>query len=226
MEIHTIKVPEQIEQHLFNSMLEKVSDDTCHTVNKFRRRTDAQNTLTGELLVRWLASKYTGLHNGQIRFARNQFGKPFVIGQYNFHFNLSHSGCWVACAIDNSEVGIDVEEIRQIDFSVAWSFFSSAEYEDLMHRDESERLSYFYELWTLKESYVKAIGKGLSEPLPSFSIQVRDHDIHCTAPHNSTPALFQKWDFLCGYKLAACSFRRAEVTTLYMHHIDDLLANV
>ena len=223
MEIHIIKVPEKIEQHTFDRLLEGVSEDTCVAVKKFRKRSDAQSTLTGEVLVRWLAGKHTGLHNSDIHIARNHFGKPFVNGLYDFYFNISHSGCWVTCAIDNSEVGVDVEEIKQIDFEVAHSFFSSAEYHDLMRCEESQRLPYFYEIWTLKESYVKAIGKGLSEPLPSFSIQVQDHEINCTASSNHPPVFFQKWNFLCGYKLAACSFQPATATTLYLHHFDDLL---
>ena len=223
MEIHIIKVPEKIDQHAFDRMLEGVSDDTCAAVKKLKKRSDAINTLTGEVLVRWLVSKHTGLQNSDIHFGRNPFGKPFVSGLYNFYFNVSHSGCWVACAIDSGEVGVDVEEIRQIDFEVAHAVFSASEYHDLMHREESQRLPYFYEIWTLKESYIKATGKGLSESLPSFSIQLHDQDIHCTASTLHTPLFFQKWDFLCGYKLAACSFQAADVTMLYIHHFDDLL---
>lgn len=226
MEIHTVKIPDQIEGGAWNQMRQVVAEDTYHTVSKFKKKCDAYNTLTGELLVRWLVGRYTGLHNGQIRFERNNFGKPFITGLGNFHFNLSHSGCWVACAIDTSEVGVDVEEIRQIDFGFAQSHFSSSEYDDLMHREESERLPYFYELWTLKESYIKAIGKGLSEPLHSFSIHVHDQKIHCTASDNPTPVFFQKWNFLYGYKLAACSFREAAATTLYIHHFDDLIGSM
>ena len=223
MEIHIVKVPEKIEQHTFDRMLDEVSDDTCVAVKKFRKIRDAQNTLTGEVLVRWLVSKHTGLHNGDIHIARNSFGKPFVSGLYNFYYNVSHSGCWVACAVDSSEVGVDVEEIKEIDFAVAHSVFSTAEYHDLMDREESKRLPYFYELWTLKESYVKAIGKGLSEPLPSFSMQLHNQDIYCTASSTQVPLFFQKWDFLCGYKLAVCSLQLTDVTTLYIHHLDDLL---
>ncbi|HFJ9466115.1 MULTISPECIES: 4'-phosphopantetheinyl transferase family protein [Bacillus cereus group] len=50
-------------------------------------------------------------------------------------------------------------------------FFTKQEYEYLFQiKDHKEKLNYFYQIWTIKESYVKAIGKGLSVPLNSFKI--------------------------------------------------------
>ena len=66
-------------------------------------------------------------------------------------------------------IGVDIEKIQLIDLKVAQRFFSEKEYEDLIAKTSSERIAYFYDLWTLKESLTKTLGIGLTIPLNSFS---------------------------------------------------------
>ncbi len=80
-------------------------------------------------------------------------------------------------------VGVDIEKIRPIDFAIAERFFTASEYRLLMDTAEQERLQLFYTLWTLKESYIKFVGKGLSIPLDSFAIELLTPDqARLTAP--------------------------------------------
>ena len=77
-------------------------------------------------------------------------------------------------------MGIDVEMIKPIDFKIAERFFSRDEYISLINQPEEIKLMYFYMIWTLKESYIKTEGKGLSIPLNSFIIRIEDNDISVT----------------------------------------------
>jgi 4'-phosphopantetheinyl transferase len=97
-----------------------------------------------------------------------------------------------------------VEQIKPIDFAIAKRFFSSTEYDDLMEKEEHERLNYFYDLWTLKESYIKARGKGLSIPLDSFSI--RKHNTTITVTSNRDESwYFIQYPIGPEYKFSVCA---------------------
>ena len=94
-------------------------------------------------------------------------------------FNLSHTHGLVACAITSgSDVGVDVESIgRDVTDGVAERFFSERENADLRQcATAALRARRFIELWTLKEAYVKAIGKGLSHSLNSIVFDPSDRE--------------------------------------------------
>lgn len=151
--------------------LSKVSPDKRRKIAKFVRREDAYRSLLGDLLVRAAIIRQTHLKNHEIRFAYNEYGKPFLQGCRDFSFNISHSGNWAVmiCGKGCPCLGIDVEQIVPIDIKIAESFFSPQERMELIAKTGQAQAEYFYRLWTLKESYLKAVGKGLSMPLDSVS---------------------------------------------------------
>lgn len=69
------------------------------------------------------------------------------------------------------------EKIIPIDLRIGKRFFINKEYEYIMNKNLISRLEYFYEIWTLKESYIKAVGMGLSISLNSFNICINDNAI-------------------------------------------------
>ena len=109
-------------------------------------------------------------------FDANAHGKPFLMASgttTGLTFNLSHCDGLVACVVAvNVEVGIDAEAIdgvRDAD-ALARRFFSRVEVDAIRQcRDEDARQARFVELWTLKEAYIKACGRGLSMPLDEFA---------------------------------------------------------
>ena len=105
--------------------------------------------------------------------AVNGCGKPYLKNS-DIYFNLSHSGNYAMCVVSDKPVGCDIEIIRaNVNIEIAKRFFSREEYEYLLSiKDEKEQSRAFILLWTLKESYIKAIGKGLSAKLDSFSINI------------------------------------------------------
>ncbi|MGE2643814.1 4'-phosphopantetheinyl transferase family protein, partial [Escherichia coli] len=120
--------------------------------------------LIADLLVRSLIIRKYSISNEEIEFKNNLYGKPYLHNFSNFEFNVSHSGDWVVCAVDKFSIGIDVELIKPIEFEIAKSFFAEAEYNDLLSIEPLRKLDYFYDLWTIKESYVKVLGEGLTIP--------------------------------------------------------------
>ncbi len=125
------------------------------------------------IALRNILSRYTGKNPNDIEFSQNEFGKPRIESPPPY-FNLSHTAGKAAIAVSMGiEMGIDLENSReQRDFrSIAKRFFSEREKAAVLGAGtpENERET-FYAIWTRKEAFIKALGKGLSYPLASFSV--------------------------------------------------------
>lgn len=98
-----------------------------------------------------------------VSYKRNKHGKPYL-SDYPLFIGISHSGDYAVCVVSDTEVGIDIQKIRTADLRIAKRHFTNEECE-YIGNDELR----FFELWSKKESYLKAIGTGLTVPLNSFS---------------------------------------------------------
>ena len=96
---------------------------------------------------------------------KNDMGKPSLAEYPELHYNLSHANGIAACIVSGSECGIDCEQVRSFRPNVMKRAFSASEHELVENAADSERDLMFFRLWTLKESYVKALGIGISYPL-------------------------------------------------------------
>lgn len=118
------------------------------------------------LLVRALQDE--GLRANEI--AVTEYGKPYLPHLPEVHFSLSHSGNLALCALSGEELGCDIEVPRGFDPAIARRFFHPAEQEWLFAHAEGEQSDAFFRLWTCKESFIKALCLGLSQPLDSFAV--------------------------------------------------------
>lgn len=225
MNVYVLEFRERLEEELFAHLLRFVNEEKRKRLGRFLRWQDAHRGLFADLLVRQVIIERTGLANEAISFSQNRYGKPFLNNIPGFHFNLSHSGDWVACAVDSMPIGIDVQQIKPIDFAISERYFSAEEHSDLMQKNEADRLSYFFTLWSLKESYIKAKGKGLSIPLKSFTVKaVRPGEIvFKTGQPNEKSKYFMQYDFVRGYKLAVCAQNRKFPTNTAIKELDELI---
>lgn len=102
----------------------------------------------------------------------NRYGKPYLKNNCDVFFNISHCHEMAVCTICDSEVGIDVENIRSYHPRVAKRVFSDKENEILESSDNKDED--FFRIWTLKESFVKAIGIGISYPMKTCEFLLND----------------------------------------------------
>ena len=90
-------------------------------------------------------------------------GKPYFKDYKELNFNITHSGKYVACAISDKPIGIDMEGNRKDVCSVARRFFNKDESEWVcMAESESEQKERFLKIWTFKEAYSKMTGDGIA----------------------------------------------------------------
>jgi 4'-phosphopantetheinyl transferase len=137
--------------------------------------------LAARALLRTALSHYLALQPRDWRFATNEYGKPHIgnaDAADQLQFNISHTQGLAICAISRARVqlGVDAEWLLRHGetLSVAHRYFSAPEAAALLQtRPEHQRLQ-FFRYWTLKESYIKARGLGLSIPLDRFSFILED----------------------------------------------------
>jgi 4'-phosphopantetheinyl transferase len=154
----------------FNQMMPLISSKKQEQIRKYHSHIDSQNSLLGDILIRAEICRITGLCNKQLEFSTNEYGKPCLINDRGIHFNITHTNNFVACAIGDEPVGIDIEQIKPITLKIAERFFAENETLYIISREDGLIYHRFFEIWTKKESYIKWIGKGLSIPLSSFSV--------------------------------------------------------
>jgi 4'-phosphopantetheinyl transferase len=207
IEIYAVNVSVPLENSFFQSLTQFVSEEKEIKISRCRNREDAERTLIAELLIRGIVCKKFAIHNDQIYFTVNEYGKPLLPWIPNFHFNLSHSGDWVVCAVSEYPIGVDIELIKPIDLAIANRFFTKKEIDFIMSEEEVNRIPTFYDLWSLKESYIKALGKGLSMPLDSFTILPGQNEIklESTEDNKEESFFFKQYHIDPRYKLSVCT---------------------
>lgn len=174
--IKVVHIPANIEPDYLNFFLANVSEKKRQQFPRFIHQEDAYLSLLGEVLIRSTLSTTMEVNHRELKFDYNPYGKPLLHNNPDITFNISHSGNWVAMISDNEghSVGIDVEKMVPLNLAFASNLFAPQENQVLASTTGDAKLAYFYQLWTLKESYMKAIGKGFSIPLTSFSMNCRD----------------------------------------------------
>ena len=133
--------------------------------------------LVSRALVRTALSEYANVAPAAWIFAANPYGKPSILepAGTELHFNVSHTAGLAVCAVTRSaEVGVDAEFVDQgfAAVSVARLSFTAEESELLDAAAPDERMKRFFQLWTLKEAFIKGIGRGLNLPMKDFSIRM------------------------------------------------------
>lgn len=206
MELYSVKISDVTEEDIEKLYLLLDKDKRCR-IKKIVHKKDRLRTLIGELLIRNIIIEKLGVQNRCINFSKNQYDKPYIIGYPEFNFNISHSGDYVVCVTDNKLIGIDIEQIKPIKFKeISRKFFTLNECKYIFDKSSNNQLERFYEIWTLKESYIKCCGRGLSIALNSFSVDIdKDKCIKVLVNNEYMKNAFKLFDFQMDYKVTICS---------------------
>lgn len=173
--------------------------------------------LLGRVLMRVALSSYVNkIAPASWNFIYNKYGKPAISEEQNpasLHFNLSHSAEKVVLAVSRfPDIGVDIEyatKARRIK-AIARRYFSDKELAEMLILPEDQQQSRFYELWTLKEAYIKACGMGLEIPLQHFSYGFVGRDrltVEFDERRNDEETAWQLWQLSAGsdFKLAVAA---------------------
>lgn len=203
IEIFVMDLYENINQEEYTGLFNLISEERKEKVKQYKNKIDAKRSIYAGALIRYLAF-LKNLSDENIHIIYNQYGKPYFHNIPNNYFNISHSGKWVVCGWCHQEIGVDIEVIKDIDLSIAKRFFAKSEYTLFEGKTQEEQKQLFYYLWTLKESYIKYKGQGLSIPLDSFLFKLEDGRIELISEDKVKPQ-FYSYNIDKNHKLAVCA---------------------
>ncbi len=153
---------------------------------RFKFPRHAQQFCISHAFTRFVLSQYHQIPLSDWRFRKGTHGKPYILnsGFEGLQFSLSHTQGLQAMAVcEDKELGFDVEyrnrKVRGPE--IAHRYFSKMEIEELLGAPHSDQRQRFFDYWTLKESFIKAKGKGLAIPLGKFSFSLNQHPIGFSA---------------------------------------------
>ncbi len=171
--------------HYTNEILTKESEyllslldaSSVKRVQSYVHAADRDRSLIGEYLAKSLLSSQFSKEIKKIKFKRNKYGKPFWDEESDVHFNISHSGSWIIVGVSSLPIGVDIEQIRPIEKSVYSHVLTKNEIAQIENLPSASQNSSFFRYWTMKESYMKAIGKGFSLSPLSFELDLSESPV-------------------------------------------------
>jgi 4'-phosphopantetheinyl transferase len=152
-----------------------ITDEELSRSRRFYFERGRREYLATRVLERTVLSRYGFVDPTEWRFRPTPHGRPEIVGPAKaprLRHNLSNADGIVACVIATAdfEVGVDVEDVsRPAPLEIADRFFAASEVQALRALLPETQTRRFFDYWTLKESYIKARGLGLTIPLEQFS---------------------------------------------------------
>jgi 4'-phosphopantetheinyl transferase len=134
---------------------------------RYRRWQDRRANLFSKILLIKGLQRFGYDYNILEQLKYDQYGRPNLTGDVDF--NISHSGEYVLCGVGKGiQIGVDIEEIKPVDFSDFENLMTGDQW-DTIHASADPQKS-FFRLWAIKESIIKADGRGLAMPLKEIVI--------------------------------------------------------
>jgi 4'-phosphopantetheinyl transferase len=158
-----------------------LSEEELRQLVRFHFERDRHRYLVTRAMQRSVLSKYADVAPSSWRFTVNDYGRPSIAVEHvaaaGIEFNLSHTDGLVVMGVARERaIGVDVENVRtrEADIEIADRYFAPEEVAELRTLPGGKQGQRFFEYWTLKESYIKARGMGLSIPLDRFALHLED----------------------------------------------------
>lgn len=142
--------------------LQQISPQRREQALQFRHELGQRQCVLSYLLLKRALHEVYGIDENPL-FSYGEHGKPFLTNHPDIHFNISHCKDAVACAIDDSPVGIDIESVGRYKDELARYTMNDEEIAKIAVAEDPEVV--FIELWTKKEAAMKLVGTGITDNL-------------------------------------------------------------
>ncbi|MDJ0682158.1 MAG: 4'-phosphopantetheinyl transferase superfamily protein [Xenococcaceae cyanobacterium MO_167.B52] len=181
-EIHVWRASLDLAPQSLEELETVLSEDEKLRANRFRFAKHRRRFIAARGILRQLLARYLQISPEEINFTYNPQGKPQLASSFkniDLQFNISHSEDLALYSFNyGQQIGIDLEYLREnVDYeNIAKRFFCDSELELITNCIPEQRQQRFYQLWTAKEAYLKAIGKGLGGGLQTSEIKLNQED--------------------------------------------------
>lgn len=189
------------DKETLSCIVEKVNKQRRNKILRCKNEKDKLRSLVAGLLLRF-GLEQEGIDYKKSEFIYGEHGKPMLLhykyrnedintqkGSQKVFFSLTHSDDYVACAISDETIGIDLEQTNRTLFSkekeqqllsMAKRICTQREYVYFLNLPKEKRIKAYVELWTRKESFAKADGRGLAIGLEQVEVLKEEELEHRT----------------------------------------------
>ena len=156
----------------YDAMYRAASPERQARADRFRFEDDRRRCLCADMLARKMLAQAADCSPADVTFTYGEKGKPHA--NVPIHFNVSHAGDFVLCAVADAPLGVDIEQIKPFRAGLVGRYFTVAEADYVWGGnplpaaesiDDPDTCARFYCVWTAKEAYVKMTGTGISTDL-------------------------------------------------------------
>ena len=195
--VYAVRVDALAEPALFEAAARRLTAQRAEMLRRLQAPAARRRCAGAGALLSYVLEQHGYDPGAELSFSAA--GKPYLPGASGFHFNLSHAGAWVICAVSSCEVGCDIEEIRPRMPKRILRHLPPEEQRLLAAAPDAADL--FFRLWTLRESYAKATGTGLTLPLTPVDLSLCEGS---GKPSPASPYRFYEYEDFAGYHCAVC----------------------
>jgi 4'-phosphopantetheinyl transferase len=171
--VHVFSAPLDLPLKRLEQLIQLLSDDELNRAQRFRLDRDSERFIAGRGTLREILGALLGIDPKLLVISPGEYGKPRLAAPAaakSLHFNLAHADSFAVIATGEHELGVDLERVCALGEAelIASRFFSTRESDALLALPVENRQTAFFNCWTRKEAYLKAIGTGLAGGLDPF----------------------------------------------------------
>lgn len=200
-EVHVWSVKLDRSAHERAQFWHTFTEEEQERANRFYFEHDRFHFIVARGVLRQLLANYLGILPADLQFAYGHNGKPELDARHEINgrtlqFNLSHAhGMGLVGFAWDRVVGVDVEKIRPLNDGpdIAKRFFSASEVDTFFSLPEAQYPQAFFNCWTRKEAFIKAIGDGLTYPLDKFDVTLAPGEPAKLLRIDGNEAAAEKW---------------------------------
>ena len=164
--------PTQLSDSSIEYLKTALIENEVEKLKRYKNKKAQHTALVTRAISRLVLAQYTTTQASQLTFKRNQHGKPELINnKENLRFNLSHNNELIIIGVCiEDDIGCDIENpLRKVNIEpLTRRYFSKQEHNELCELTSEIQQQRFFEMWTLKEAFVKATGVGIGLGLDTF----------------------------------------------------------
>lgn len=149
---------------LYERFKDKMTDERLARINRAQNKATIKSIICTGAITAVVLDKYL-VYKDMI--VSSSCGKPYIMGRDDLFFNVSNSGDYVAIAVSDREVGLDIQKPVAVSESLVKRVISLTDRERLKELIETS----FNSIWSIKEAYVKLTGEGISRDLSGISFE-------------------------------------------------------
>lgn len=158
--VYISKADVPIAQETFEFLLGFIRNEKVKSILKQKIKQNADEMLIGEILAMVAIKKTFDIPVSLQKITVDSCGKPYLKNFPQVFFNISHSEGYIACAVCDSPVGIDIQKITPFNYVVAKKICTEEELSQILNSPDQD--SEFTKLWTKKEAVLKMKGTGIT----------------------------------------------------------------